>query len=296
MGFNCRHNDNEVLLSLKTNQCTIIIPLEKLPMSLKEKYGSLALVAGASEGIGAAFAEYLAAEGIDLILVARRKEPLDNLAISLADKYKVKITPITCDLSDSGAAQQLKNDLKDKEIGILVYNAALSYIGPFEKNNLSHYNAIAQTNMITPMNLLQLFGEPMLHKQKGALILMASLAGFQGSGFLAAYAASKAFNRVLAESLWYEWKSRGVDVIACCAGATATPNFINTKPEKTSFFAPRVQSPEEVVKECFEKLGKEPSFVTGTGNKIASFIMQKLLPRKMAINIMGDTTRKMYRL
>ena len=136
----------------------------------------------------------------------------------------------------------------------------------------------------------------MLQKKKGAMILMASLAGFQGSGFLAAYAATKAFNRVLAESIWYEWKDRGVDVIACCAGATSTPNFINTKPEKANFFAPRVQTPEEVVNECFKKLGSQPSFVTGTGNKIASFIMQKLLPRKMAINIMGDTTKKMYRL
>jgi short-subunit dehydrogenase len=136
----------------------------------------------------------------------------------------------------------------------------------------------------------------MLKTGKGALIMMASLAGFQGSGFLAAYAATKAFSRVLAESLWYEWKSRGVDVIACCAGATATPNFINTKPEKTGFFAPRVQSPEEVVRECMNQLGKKPSFVIGRGNKLASFIMQKLLTRKMAINIMGDTTRKMYRL
>ena len=124
---------------------------------------------------------------------------------------------------------------------------------------------------------------------------MASLAGFQGSGFLAAYAASKAFNRVLAESLWYEWKDRGVDVIACCAGATATPNFIRSNPEKASFFAPRVQKPQAVVEACFKQLGKQPSFIPGVGNRIASFIMQRLLPRKMAINIMGDTTRKMYR-
>ena len=84
--------------------------------------------------------------------------------------------------------------------------------------------------------------------------------------------------------------------MACCAGATATPNYINTKPEKTSFFAPRVQRPEEVVQECMNRLGKEPSFVTGTGNRLAGFIMQKLLARKIAITIMGDNTRKMYRL
>jgi hypothetical protein len=263
---------------------------------LKQKYGSLALVAGASEGIGAAFATHLAAAGMDLILIARRLDPLEKFAATLTERYPINIDCISCDLADPQAVQQLQRATDGREINLLVYNAALSYIGPFEKNSIEHHDQIAQANMVTPMNLMQIFGTPMLQKGKGALILMASLAGFQGSGFLAAYAATKAFNRVLAESLWYEWRDRGVDVIACCAGATSTPGFIHTKPEKTSFFAPRVQTPEEVVKECFEQLGKNPSFVTGTGNKLASFIMQRLMPRRLAITIMGDTTRKMYRL
>lgn len=265
-------------------------------MSIKSKYGKLALIAGGSEGIGAAFARYLAADGMDLILVARRLEGLEIFAQELRSKYAVEITCISCDLASVDAAQKLKLAVGDKEVNLLVYNAALSFIGHFEENSLEHHTQIAQANMLTPMNLLQLFGQPMLKKRKGAMIMMASLAGFQGSGFLSVYAATKAFDRVLAESLWYEWKDRGVDVIACCAGATATPNFLNTKPEKTRFFAPKVQSPEEVVNECFKKLGKTPSFVTGTGNKIASFIMQRLMPRKAAIKIMGDTTKQMYRL
>jgi uncharacterized protein len=85
-----------------------------------------------------------------------------------------------------------------------------------------------------------------------------------------------------------------VDVIACCAGATSTLNFIETKPEKASFFAPRVQTPREVALECLEQIGQKPSFIAGKGNRIASFFMQKILPRKSAITIMGDTTRKMY--
>ncbi|MEO8760651.1 MAG: SDR family NAD(P)-dependent oxidoreductase [Bacteroidia bacterium] len=265
-------------------------------MTLLQKYGQTALIAGGSEGIGAAAAHYLAAAGINLVLVARRKEPLEVLATALATKYKVNVSCISCDLADTNATTIIQTALQGKEINLLVYNAALAYIGEFEKNTTTYYNQMAYANMITPMNLLHAFAQPMLAKGKGGLVIMASLAGFQGSGFLAAYAATKAFNRILAESLWYEWKDKGVDVIACCAGATSTPNFIETKPEKTSFFAPRVQSPEEVINECFEKLGKQPSFISGRGNKLASFIMQKLLPRKMAINIMGDTTRKMYRL
>jgi short-subunit dehydrogenase len=265
-------------------------------MSIRQKYGSLALVAGASEGIGAAFSGCLAAAGMDLVLVARRKEPLDQLATLLMNQYGIQVTCISCDLSDPDAAFAILEALKGKEINMLVYNAAMSYIGPFEQNSMEHQTRIAFANMITPMNMLRIFGEPMLHKGKGAVILMASLAGFQGSGFLATYAASKAFTRILAESLWYEWKNRGVDVIACCAGATSTPNFINTKPQKTSFFAPRVESPEEVVQACMTRLGRKPSFISGRGNRIASFIMQKILPREMAINLMGSNTRKMYNL
>jgi len=265
-------------------------------MSLKQKYGTLAMVAGASEGIGAAFSTYLAAAGMDLVLIARRKEPLGQLAVLLMNQYQIKVDCISCDLSDVDAAHTVKEAIQGREINMLVYNAALSYIGPFGQNSPEHHNKIVCANIITPMNLIQLVGLPMLKTGKGAVIIMSSLAGFQGSGFLAVYAATKAFGRVLAESLWYEWKDRGVDVIACCAGATTTPNFINTKPEKTGFFAPGVLSPEEVVKECMDQLGKKPSFVTGPGNKFASFIMQKLLPRKMAINIMGDTTRRLYRL
>lgn len=265
-------------------------------MSLKQKYGPTALIAGASEGLGAAFAEYLAAAGMDVVLVARRREPLDALAVTLTTTYKVRATVITCDLAQVDAAQQLVTALDGLEINLLVYNAAIPYIGRFEDDPITHHNQIAQANMVTPMNLTHMLGTKMLQKGKGGIVLMASLAGFQGSGFLTAYAASKAFDRVLAESLWYEWKDRGVDVIACCAGATATPNYLNTKPEKTSAFAPKVQVPADVVRECFQQLGKRPSYITGRGNRIASFFMQRLMPRKLAIKIMGDTTRKMYRL
>ena len=265
-------------------------------MPLKQQYGKLALIAGASEGIGAAFAHRLAKEGMDLILVARREAPLQQLAYELSLSYGVVVEAFPLDLSQPDASQQLIESLRGKEVSILVYNAALSFIGPFEKNNLHLLDQLTTTNIITPMHLVHSIGTSMLANGKGAIVLMASLAGFQGSGFLAAYASTKAFTRVLAESLWYEWKERGVDVIACCAGATSTPGFIKSNPEKKSFFAPRVQHPDEVVMECLDHLGKVPSYITGRGNRFASFIMQKILPRKMAILIMGDTTRKMYRI
>lgn len=265
-------------------------------MNLKQKYGKTAMIAGASEGIGAAFATRLAAEGMDLVLIARRLHPLEQLADLLKDKHKINVRCISCDLSAINALQLIEEALNGLDINMLVYNAALSYLGPFLRNPAKDHSMAAQLNMLTPLNMVRLYGEKMMENGKGAVILMTSLAGFQGSGYLSVYAATKAFNRILAESLWYEWKNSGVDIIACCAGATATPGYKNTKPEKTGFLTPRVLEPEEIPDECLKNLGKRPSYITGRGNRIASFIMQKIMPRKMAVNIMGDTTRKMYRL
>ena len=265
-------------------------------MNLIQKYGNTALIAGASEGIGAAFASSLAEAGMDLVLIARRLQPLQQLASELEKKYKVTIRCISCDLSDSESVSQITEALNGNEINLMVYNAALSYIGPFIKNRPECHFQMARSNMLTPLKMVHTFGEKMLASGKGAIILMTSLAGLQGSGNLAVYAATKAFIRVLGESLWYEWKNSGVDMLTCCAGATATPGYMNTHPEKTGIFAPRVLAPEEVATECLKKLGKQPSFIAGRGNRVASFFMQKVFTRKMAVNIMGDTTRKMYRL
>lgn len=151
----------------------------------REKYGTLALVAGASEGIGAAFSRYLAESGMDLILIARKKEPLEKFASSLAGQYHVNVTTLCCDLSEADSVKYITIALHDKKIDMLVYNAALSFIGPFEDDSAEHMGKIANANMITPMTLVRIFGEEMLKRGKGAIILMASLAGFQGSGFLA---------------------------------------------------------------------------------------------------------------
>lgn len=265
-------------------------------MELKTKYGDTALIAGASEGIGAAFAEELASQGCNLILVARRMEPLQRLSDDLEDRFNVSTRCLPCDLSDEGAAEQVVASLDGEEPDILVYNAALSHIGPFIEQPLDNHCRAVRVNMVTPLKLVYHLGEKMLDRGKGAIILMSSMAGLQGSGYLATYSATKAFNRVLAESLWYEWKESGVDIMACCAGATATPGYLNSGPAKSSLFAPAVMKPEEVVRECFRRLGRKPSFISGRANRAASFFMQRMLSRKRAIEIMGDNTRKMYRI
>lgn len=265
-------------------------------MNLTQKYGTTALIAGASEGIGAAFAELMAAEGMDLILIARRQQPLQQLAVRLETEYNVNIKCIACDLSEANVTDRILEKLNGTEISLLVYNAALSRIGPFIKNSEELHSRMAATNMLTPLKMLHSFGGKMLDKGKGAFIFVTSMAGLQGSGYLAVYAATKAFIRILGESLWYEWKDSGVDVIACIAGATSTPGYIASRPVKAGLFAPRTLTPEEVTKETLGNLGRMPSFIAGRANRIASFFMHRILPGKTAINVMGNTTRKMYGL
>ena len=259
-------------------------------------YGKTALVAGASEGIGAAFAKELAAKGMDLILVARGLEKLTALATEIEGVQGVKCHIFQCDLGDAGAADAISCFLTGNslEVDILVYNAAVSPIGPYLEMDFSEIDMAVQVNITTQSKLLHILGGQMAERGRGAVIVVSSMAGLQGSGGISLYSATKAFGRVLAEGLWYEWRSKGVDVIACCAGATATPNYIKSNPAKSSFFAPKVQKPEEVARECLKRLGKTPSFICGRGNRIASLFMHRLLPRKLAVKIMGDNTARIY--
>lgn len=264
-------------------------------MNFKEKYGPTALIAGASEGLGAAYARALAARGLDLVMVARRKEVLEASAAAIATRYGVKVLPVACDLAAPEAIWVILDALGSRHVDFLVYNAALSYIGPFLSTNLSTYTDIVSVNATAPLVLLHHFGREMVERKRGGVVLMSSLAGFQGSGNLATYAATKAFCRVLAESLWYEWKPLGVDVIACCAGAIATPNYLDTQPARVSAFDPPTQQPEAVVEECLRRIGRVPSFVSGRGNRWVSFLMERLMPRKTSVTMMGDALRKTYR-
>jgi short-subunit dehydrogenase len=264
--------------------------------TFKEKYGSTALIAGASEGLGAAWAHALAARGLDLILIARRPEPLAGITRELSQKFGVNVLPLTIDLAAEDATQQIIAAIGDQSVDLLVCNAAASYIGPFLNTSLSTHQRIAAVNMLTPLSLLHHFGNRMVQRRHGGIVLMSSIAGFQGAGYLATYAGTKTFLKVLAESLWYEWRPYHVDVIACCAGATATPNYLATNPGKASPLEPNPQAPEQVVEECLRRIGTRPSFVSGTANKWVSFLMQHIFSRKMAVETMGDGMKKMYRI
>jgi len=260
----------------------------------RSKYGPWAVVAGASDGIGAAFARQLAARGLNLVLVARRGERLAELGARLTTDYRIQIRNLVVDLAYDGGPVVVAEQTGDLEIGLLVFNAAFSLIGSFFEQSLeAHYREVA-LNCRAPMTMAYLFGKRMLARGRGGILLMSSLSAFQGTPLVSNYAATKAYNLSLAEGLWDELRARGIDVLACCAGATETPAFLATKPRSPRFISVPVMKPDEVAREALAALGRKPSLITGWQNRFSSFLMRRMLSRRIAIRLMGQTMRAMY--
>ncbi|MDR2136495.1 MAG: SDR family NAD(P)-dependent oxidoreductase, partial [Treponema sp.] len=174
----------------------------------REKYGPYALVAGASYGLGGAFAEALARRGLGLVLLARAKQGQESAARRLKEQYKVAVLCRAVDLADYEKTKSIVTGL-GVSVGLLVYNAAFAPIGLFEDLSEEQLALATAVNVKAPLLLTKLLTPPMIARGRGGVVLMSSLAGAQGTPKLAAYAATKAFNAVLAEGLWKELKPHG---------------------------------------------------------------------------------------
>jgi hypothetical protein len=258
----------------------------------RDKYGPWALVAGASEGIGAAFAEELAARGLDVVLVARREEPLTALAAQIRAAHGVQARTASVDLGAPTVLDEVRRAVEGLEIGLLVYNAAVSLIGPFLEQPLADKLRAIDVNCRGPLILADELGRAMARRGRGGIVVMSSLAGTQGTPYVTTYAATKAFDLVLAEGLWDELREHGVDVLGCRAGVTRTPAYERSNPAPGP--AP-VMEARPVAVQALDALGKAPSMVPGALNGAVAFLMQRLMPRRAAVATMGRATRKMYR-
>lgn len=252
----------------------------------KEKYGPYALVAGGSDGLGYAFAEAIARRGLNLVLIARQEDRLKAAAARLKEIYEIDVISIAADMADYENVKKLIGALK-VSIGLLVYNAAFAPIGLFENTSEDQLVLAAAVNVKAPLLLAKLLSAPMIRRKRGGIVLMSSLAGGQGSPNLAAYAATKSFNAILAEGLWKELKPHGIDVLACCAGAILTPGY--RKAEKTKP-APGTLAANKVAAQTLNALGRGPIVVPGAINKVGRFVLTRVLSRKAAIDIMSKNT------
>ena len=252
----------------------------------KEKYGPYALIAGGSDGLGAAYAEAIARRGVNLVLIARQEDRLKATAARLKEVYKIDVITFTADMADFENVKKLISTLT-VSIGLLIYNAAFVPIGLFENMSEDQLALAAAVNVKAPLLLAKLLSAPMIQQKRGGIVLMSSLAGGQGSPHLATYAATKSFNAILAEGLWKELKPHGIDVLACCPSAILTPGY--SKAQKTKS-VPGTMEASEVAEQALLALGRGPIFIPGAINKIGRFLLSRILSRKAAIAVMSQNT------
>jgi short-subunit dehydrogenase len=256
----------------------------------RARYGPWALVTGASEGIGECFARALASRGFGLLLVARREGPLQALAAELRSAHGVEVRTASADVGRPDLLAVLDTLAGDAEVGLVVHNAAFSALGPFLDRPLDDLLKVIDVNCRAPLAMAHHFGRKMVERRRGGILLMSSLAGGQGCPMVVSYAASKAFEIILAEGLWDELRPAGVDVLACRAGPTRTPSYEASRPRKKV----PIMEPMPVVEEALAALGRKPVVVAGRLNRAVNFVMQRLLSRRAAVRFMGNSTRQMY--
>jgi uncharacterized protein len=230
-------------------------------MVFLDRYGPWAVVLGASEGLGAAYAHGAAERGLGVVVAARRAEMCRSVASQLAARHRVPTHAVELDLADPHFIDALRAVTDALEVGLVVYNGAAGYVGPLASQGQPSLRQIVAVNCLGPALVCEHFGPRMLARKRGGIVLMSSAAGLAGGAYNAAYGASKAFDIVLGEALWAEWRDQGVDVLSVIGPAIDTPNFRASAPSDAS--RPPAIPPEVVVRDAFVTLGATPSFIPG---------------------------------
>ena len=227
-------------------------------LPLRARYGEWALITGASAGIGADFARALARDGLNCVLSARRDDRLRALAAELESTYRVSTRVVPAALDDPAGVDALLRGVADLEIGVLVNNAGVGYAGRFDKQDTDRLRAMVQLNCIAPVVLTSRLLPGMRARGRGAVIITGSVAGAQSTPYMAAYSATKAFDRHLGEALWAELLGTGIDVLVLEPGAT------ETEFQAVAGEMPHAAEPaSDVVAVALDALGRQPSVISG---------------------------------
>lgn len=255
---------------------------------MRGRYPGVALVTGASSGIGAAFARRLAAEGYDLVLVARRLDRLSALAATLPTRTLC----VPADLSAPEGPEAVEAAVRGAgvQVGVLVLSAGFGLMGPFEGLDRDRQLSMVDLHCRSQVELIHRFLPGMLAQGRGAVVLVSSISAFQASPWLSTYGATKAFTLSLAEALHVELGPRGVDVLGLCPGPTRTGwqevAGVDADPPEALW-----AQPEEVVNTALRALGRRSGVVHGAQNRLLSWLV-RLVPRSFAASSSGRVMRR----
>lgn len=259
-----------------------------------DAYGSWALVAGAAEGLGAAFSTKLAERGMNLVTVDFNPVSLEETAERLQEKYGIEVRPKVIDLAGPEAWKQCMEEIRGLDCRLLVYVAAYSHVAPFLEYFHSELDRCIKVNAETVINLTHAFSATLKSAgTPGGILLMSSLSGVVATPFVAPYAATKAFNIRLAEALWSELSLSGIRISACTAGIITTQRFRDSGPAEGRL-RKMMMSPEAVADYALRKLGTRPVITPGWKNRLSYFFLTRMLPRTLALRIVASSMKKLY--
>jgi uncharacterized protein len=254
----------------------------------KDQYGPVALVTGASSGIGKSFADLLASKGFDLVLVARRVERLNDMAAKYQKHHGITVTVCQVDLTQPTAAEQILAATAALDIGLVISNAGFSIKGDFAKCDAKEMAEMLMVNCNTPMQLAHGFVPRLRKRGKGGLVFTSSVEGLMGCPYSSAYSASKALVKSLGEGLWGELTPEGIDVLTLLPGATDTEAMDRLKIDKSTL--QNLQSPDEVARLTLENLKNGPTFIPSEHYR-KSFEGLTSMPRRDALVMMAKSMK-----
>ncbi len=249
-----------------------------------DRYGPWALIAGASEGVGAAYARAIAQRGLNVAILARRQQMLDDVATSIRSASGVETRTLAVDLAEPDAAARILAATAGLDIGMFMYGAGADpNYEPFLDQPVEESLRLVQRNCATPLQLCHSFATSMAARGKGGIVLISSGAGFAGARNMVAYGASKAFDTVMGEGLWAELHDAGIDVLVTVLGATDTPAFrrmltrrgLLSDPDDGTPI-PGTSSPEEVVADVLANVTNGPTLLVGERVREGSKMLRAL--------------------
>jgi short-subunit dehydrogenase len=226
-------------------------------MTFAEKYGPWAIVAGASEGVGASFARAIAARGVNCLLIAKHG-PLDEVAEGVRAQGAECVTA-RIDLAAPDACDRIVAAAGAREIGLYVANAGSDRVGArFHDREIGAWRKLLQLNVVTTIEACHHFGGLMRERGRGGLVLVNSGACYGGASILASYAACKGYLLNFAEGIWAELRPHGVDVLTIALGRTDTPMFRGMLEKNGLPIPPDLAQPDEVAETALQRLPHGP--------------------------------------
>ena len=252
-------------------------------MTSHDLANQVALVTGASSGLGVDFARQLAARGANLILVARREDQLRAVAADIEKTYKVSAQPIALDLATPDAPQALYDRLRQQEIhvDVLINNAGFGVYGDFASVPWEREKAMLDLDIVTLTHMTKLFVRDMLKRKHGYILQVASIGAYQPSPTYATYSAAKAYVLSMGEAINYELRGSGVSITVISPGVTAT-EFLKVAGQSPSLYQRlMMMDSTKVARIGIEQmLRRRPSVVPGFMNGLFAF-SARLMPRRM---------------